>query len=162
MALTNQFHWSPLFAFILFLLFKKFGWKHTLLLIVFIAALVAFSDQFTNFIKHSFERTRPSYTEGLADRLRQFTYKSGGYSFYSGHAALSTTFTFFIVLLLRKHTKYIYLLFLFPLFFGYSRIYLGVHYPLDITVGYVMGFFWGYVFYRIQKLLRLTTRFSKV
>lgn len=162
LAVTNQFHWSPLFAFILFLLFKNFGWKHSLLLIVFIAGLVAFSDQFTNFIKHTFERPRPSYAEGIADQIRQFSYKSGGYSFYSGHASLSTTFTFFIVLLLRKRSKYIYLLFIFPVLFGYSRIYLGVHYPLDITVGYLMGFFWGYLFYRLQKLLRLTTRFSEV
>lgn len=159
LALTNQFHWSPLFAFILLLLFKNFGWKHTLLLIVFIAALVAFSDQFTNFIKHTFQRPRPSYAEGISDQIRQFSYKSGGYSFYSGHASLSTTFTFFIVLLLRKRVKYIYLLFIFPILFGYSRIYLGVHYPLDICIGYLMGFFWGYVFYRIQKALRLTTRF---
>jgi undecaprenyl-diphosphatase len=162
LALTNQFHWSPLFALILFLIFKQFGWKHALLLIVFIAGLVAFSDQFTNFIKYSFERLRPCNTEGVAEQLRQFTYKPGGYSFYSGHASLSTTFTTFIVLLFRKHNKYIYWMFIFPLVFGYSRIYLGVHYPLDITVGYVMGVFWGFVFYRLQKWLRLTTRFSRV
>ena len=160
LALTNQFHWSPLFAFILFLLFKNFGWKHTLLLIVFIAGLVAFSDQFTNFIKYSFERPRPCNTPGVAEQLRFFEYKPGGYSFYSGHASLSTTFIFFIYLLLRKHTKYVYLLFIFPILFGYSRIYLGVHYPLDITVGYLMGFFWGTLFYQLQKLLRLTTRFA--
>lgn len=162
LALTNQFHWSPLFALILFLIFKQFGWKHALLLIVFIAGLVAFSDQFTNFVKHYFERPRPSYTPGVMEKIRQFTYKSGGYSFYSGHASLSTTFTVFIILLFRKHTKYIYLMFIFPLLFGYSRIYLGVHYPLDVTVGYIMGVFWGFMFYHLQKRLRLTTRFSRV
>jgi len=160
LALTNQFHWSPLFAFLLFLIFKKFGWKHGLLLLVFIAVLVAFSDQFTNFIKHSFERLRPCNTEGVMERLRYFEYRPGGYSFYSGHASLSTTFTFFIFLLLRRHYKYMGILFLFPLLFGYSRIYLGVHYPVDIFVGYFMGFFWGTIFYQIQKLLRVTTRFS--
>ncbi len=162
LALTNQFHWSPLFALILFLLFKQFGWKHALLLIVFIAGLVAFSDQFTNFIKHTFERPRPSYTPGVMEQIRQFSYKSGGYSFYSGHASLSTTFSFFIILLFRKHTKYIYFLFIFPILFGYSRIYLGVHYPLDVTVGYLMGLFWGTIFYKLQKVLRLTTRFSSI
>lgn len=160
LAVTNQFHWSPLFALILFLIFKKFGWKNGLLMVVFIAALVAFSDQFTNFIKHSFERIRPCNTEGLVDKLRSFTYKPGGYSYYSGHAALSTTVTTFIILLLRKHYKYIYLMVLFPLFFGYSRIYLGVHYPLDVFSGYLAGILWGTIFYQIQKRLRVTTRFS--
>lgn len=160
LALTNQFHWSPLFALLLFLLFKKFGWKHSLLLLLFIAAMVAFSDQFTNFIKHSFERLRPCNTVGVVEKLRSFAYKPGGYSFYSGHASLSMTFTIFMILLLKKHYKYIWFLLIFPLFFGYSRIYLGVHYPLDIFTGYLAGIIWGILFYRLQTFLRITTRFS--
>ncbi len=160
LALTNQFHWSPLFALLLFLIFKKFGWKHGLLLLVFIVGLITFSDQFTNFIKHSFERLRPCNTEGVMERLRQFEYRPGGYSFYSGHAALSTTFSVFMFLLFRKYFKFIGLLFIFPLCFGYSRIYLGVHYPLDVLSGYVVGIFLGYIFYRVQHLLQLTPRFS--
>ena len=162
LALTNQFHWSPLFALLLFLIFKKLGWKHGLLLLLFIAVMVAFSDQFTNFIKYSFERSRPCNTIGVAEELRYFTYKPRGYSFYSGHASLSTTFTLFIFLLLRRHYKYLGFLFLFPLVFGYSRIYLGVHYPLDVCIGYLMGLFWGYIFYRLQKILRVTNRFSSL
>ena len=162
LALTNQFHWSPMFALLLFLIFKKLGWKHGLLLLLFIAVMVAFSDQFTNFIKYSFERSRPCNTSGVAEKLRYFTYKPRGYSFYSGHASLSTTFTLFIFLLLRRHYKYLGFLFLFPLVFGYSRIYLGVHYPLDVCIGYLMGLFWGYIFYRFQKILRVTNRFSSL
>lgn len=129
-------------------------------MLLFIAVLVAFSDQFTNFIKHSFERLRPCNTEGVVEQLRYFTYKPGGYSFYSGHASLSMTIAVFIFLLLRRHYKYIFLFFGFPLFFGYSRIYLGVHYPLDIFTGYMAGIFFGTLFYFIQKKLRITTRFS--
>ncbi len=160
LALTNQFHWSPLFAFLLFLIFRKFGWKNGLLMVVFIAVIVTFSDQFTNFIKHSFQRMRPCNTEGVTEQLRSFIYKPGGYSFYSGHASLSMTITIFLILLLRKHYKYIILLLGFPLLFGYSRIYLGVHYPLDVFTGYISGIFFGTIFYFIQKKLRITTRFS--
>ncbi|MEQ6122848.1 phosphatase PAP2 family protein [Pseudotenacibaculum sp. MALMAid0570] len=160
LAVTNQFHWAPLFALILFLIFKKFGWRNSLLMVLFLAILVAFSDQLTNFIKHTFERSRPCNTSDLVDKLRSFTYKPGGYSYYSGHAALSTTVTTFIILLLRKHYKYMYLMIAFPLLFGYSRIYLGVHYPLDVLSGYVAGIIWGYIFFRLQKVLRVTSRFS--
>ncbi|MEN8857466.1 MAG: phosphatase PAP2 family protein [Flavobacteriaceae bacterium] len=159
LALTNQFHWSPLFAFLLFLIFRKFGWKNGLLMILFLIGLVAFSDQFTNFIKHSFQRLRPCNTDGVFEQLRSFTYRPGGYSFYSGHASLSMTFTVFIILLLKNHYKYIVFLLIFPLLFGYSRIYLGVHYPLDILTGYITGMIWGYLFYRLEKVLRLSTRF---
>ncbi len=159
LALTNQFHWSPLFALLLFLIFKKFGWKNGGLILLFLVVLITFSDQFTNFIKNTFERLRPCNTEGVLQQIREFNYKPTSYSFYSGHAASSTTFSFFVILLLKKHYKYIGFLVIFPLLFGYSRIYLGVHYPVDILAGYLAGLFFGYLFYVLQKKLRLTSRF---
>ena len=159
--LTNQFSWSPLFAFLLFLIFKKFGWKSGVLLLLFLIVLVTFSDQFTNFIKNTFERLRPCNTEGVIEQIRNFNYKPSSYSFYSGHAASSMTFSFFVILLLKSHFKYIWVLLLFPLLFGYSRIYLGVHYPLDIVSGYFAGIFFGYLFFLLQKKLKLTSRFLK-
>lgn len=160
LALTNQFHWSPLFVFLLFLIYRKFGWKNGIVMTLFLVVLVAFSDQFTNFIKHSFERLRPCNTEGVFEQLRSFTYRPGGYSFYSGHASLSMTFTVFLILLLKKHYKYIVFLIMFPLLFGYSRIYLGVHYPVDIVTGYLAGILSGFLFYKLQEVLRITRRFS--
>lgn len=158
--LTNQFSWSPLFAFLLFLIFKKFGWKSGVLMLLFLIVLVAFSDQFTNFIKNTFQRLRPCNTEAVIQVIRKFDYKPSSFSFYSGHAASSMTFSFFIILLLKPYYKCIWLLLLFPLFFGYSRIYLGVHYPIDILAGYMAGIFFGSLFYLLQKKLRLTKRFQ--
>jgi len=160
-AITNQFNWSPLFALLLFLIFKKFGWKSGGLLLLFLILLITFSDQFTNFIKNTFERLRPCNTDGVIQYIRQFDYKPSSFSFYSGHAASSMTFTFFIILLLKRHVKYIYFLILFPLLFGYSRIYLAVHFPLDVISGYLAGIFFGYLFYKLQQKLRLTTMFNK-
>ena len=159
--LTNQFSWSPLFAFLLFLIFKKFGWKNGVLLLLFLIVLITFSDQFTNLIKNPFERLRPCNTEGVIEQIRNFNYKPSSYSFYSGHAASSMTFSFFVILILKSHYKYIWFLLLFPLLFGYSRIYLGVHYPLDIVSGYFAGIFFGYLFFLLQKKLKLTSRFLK-
>ena len=159
--LTNQFSWSPLFAFLLFLIFKKFGWKNGVLLLLFLIVLITFSDQFTNLIKNTFERLRPCNTEGVIEQIRNFNYKPSSYSFYSGHAASSMTFSFFVILLLKSHFKYIWVLLLFPLLFGYSRSYLGVHYPLDIVSGYFAGIFFGYLFFLLQKKLKLTSRFLK-
>ena len=61
------------------------------------------------------------------------------YSFMSGHATTSTFFAVFVVLLLRDIYKYIYFVLLFPLIFAYSRLYLGVHFPIDICVGILIG-----------------------
>ncbi len=155
LTITNQFNWIPLFVIILLLIYIRFGLKKTLFSLLFIAVLVAFSDQFTNLIKNTTERMRPCNTAELQEYLRQFSYKPRGYSFWSGHASLSTTFTTFIILLLRSKFKFIYFLILFPIVFGYSRVYLGVHYPGDITVGYLSGIILGTMFYKLYSLLYL-------
>ncbi|WP_299679887.1 phosphatase PAP2 family protein [uncultured Tenacibaculum sp.] len=151
--ITHQFNWIPLFVVILGLLVWKFGVKKTLFTLLFIAIFVAFSDQFTNFIKNLTGRTRPCNAVEMQEYLRQFSYKPRGKSFWSGHASLSTTFTTFIILLLRKRIKYIYILILFPLVFGYSRLYLGVHYPIDVSTGYVSGIILGTLFYKLYKII---------
>ena len=56
---------------------------------------------------------------------------------------------FFMVMILRKYYKHAYLLFLFPLIFAYSRIYLGLHFPTDILTGYVFGATMGFVCYKL-------------
>jgi len=160
LALTNQFNWSPLFVFLLVVIFKKFGWKSGLSMVLFLIILVTFSDQFTNLIKNTFERPRPCNSLAVSHQIRKFVYKPGGFSFYSGHASLSMTFSFFIILLLKNYYRHIQFLVIFPLVFGYSRIYLGVHYPMDICTGFLVGLLFGYLFFRLQKKLRLTTRFS--
>lgn len=153
LTITNQFNWIPLFVIVLILIYLKFGLKKTIVTLIFIALFVAFSDQFTNLIKNTTQRLRPCNTEELQGYLRQFKYKPRGYSFWSGHAALSTTFTTFIIFLLRNRFKMIYILLVFPIVFGYSRVYLGVHYPGDITVGYFSGIAMGTMFYMLYRIL---------
>lgn len=155
LTITNQFNWIPLFIVILLVLAWKLGVKKTAFTLLFIVVLVAFSDQFTNLIKNLTGRIRPCNALEMQEYLRQFSYKPGGKSFWSGHASLSTTFTTFIILILRKKIKYIYFLVLFPLIFGYSRIYLGVHYPVDVTVGFLSGIVLGTIFYKLYSFLFL-------
>jgi undecaprenyl-diphosphatase len=71
------------------------------------------------------------------------------FSFFSGHASNSMATTTFFFLIFRKYYKFAFLLFLFPLIFAYSRIYLGLHFPSDIVTGYLFGIFTGALFYRI-------------
>ena len=153
LAITNQFNWSPLFVLLIFLSFYKLGAKKGLFTLIFIVLLVAFSDQFTNLVKNATERLRPCNTLELKGLLRDFTYKPKGYSFWSGHASLSMTVTVFLVSLLRDRFTWIYLLFIFPLLFGYSRIYLGVHYPFDVLSGYVSGLVIGTLLFMLYKYL---------
>ncbi|WGH76568.1 phosphatase PAP2 family protein [Tenacibaculum tangerinum] len=161
LTVTNQFTWTPLFVLVLFLVFKQFGWKKGLFTLLFIVIIVTFTDQFTNFIKNTTGRIRPCNIEGIREQLRFFEYRPKGKSFWSGHASLSTTITTFMILLLRRHYKMIYLMIFFPLIFGYSRIYLGVHFPIDVTVGYIAGIIMGMLFYVAYRALEKKLKLQK-
>lgn len=136
--ITKQFNWAPIFAIILYLAFKRLGWRHALLVVGVIALLVAFTDQSTNLIKNTFQRLRPGSDPALADFIRAVQ-KRNSFSFISGHASSSMASAFFLFHVLRPYLKYMGFIFIWPLIFAYSRIYLGLHYPGDIIVGYLWG-----------------------
>ncbi|WP_435414800.1 phosphatase PAP2 family protein [Polaribacter aestuariivivens] len=153
--ITNQFNWAPVFLLVLFLIVKSFGWKRGGIIILSMIILVAFSDQFANFIKNGTERLRPNNDPEINKRLRTLI-RPGSFSFMSGHATTSTFFTVYTILLLRRKYKYIYLLLLFPLIFSYSRIYLGVHFPLDIIMGITVGTILGNLYFLLYKKIDKT------
>lgn len=154
LIVTNQLSWIPLYLLFFYLIFKAIGWKKGLGLVVLTALLVTFSDQFTVFLKNYFERLRPNRDPSINEVIRILKNNSS-FSFVSGHATTSTAVTLLMYLTLKKHYKYTYLFFIWPLMFSYSRMYLGVHFPLDVTVGAILGLLIGYLFYVLSlKMLR--------
>lgn len=153
LLITKQFNWIPLFVFFLYLVFKKTGGKQTLILLLFIAALITFTDQTTNLFKNGFQRLRPCSNPEISSIIRIVQSRSS-FSFFSGHASNSMAVATFLFLILRRYYKYVFLIFLWPLIFAYSRIYLGLHYPLDIFSGYVFGILSGFLMFKIYSKLQ--------
>ena len=152
LIITNQFSWLPVYILLSVVIFKVYGWKKGFTLLVIVALLITFSDQFVNLIKNFFERLRPN-RDPLLNQTIRIVKNSGGYSFLSGHATTSTAVSIFTYLTLRKHTKYVFLIFLWPLLFGYSRIYVGVHFPIDILSGFLLGAIIGWLFYKLSLII---------
>ena len=120
-------------------------------LIITIAILITISDQTSNLFKDSFQRLRPCYNELISDSLRLVKDSCGGrYGFFSAHASNSFSLAIFFGLLLRSSNKLLILLFaIYAFLISYSRIYLGVHYPIDIIVGIIFGTINAIVLYKI-------------
>ena len=146
--ITKQSNWTPFFLLLLFFVYKKTGIKQTLFIVLFIAVLITFTDQTTNLIKNSVQRLRPCNNEDIMATIR-IVKSSKTFSFFSGHATNSMAVATFLFLLFKSKFKYLGLLFLWPLIFAYSRIYLGLHYPLDIVSGYFFGAFSGFLCYKL-------------
>ena len=97
-------------------------------------------------VKYGVRRPRPGYAlpdmyhmskEGLrynSPDFRQIRFI--GDSFFSGHAAHSTALAVTAVTLCPPLGPSLYIL---PALIGYSRIYLGRHYPGDIVAGWLVG-----------------------
>lgn len=157
LIITKQVYWAPVFLFVFYLLQQKLGWKNFGYYILFTALLVVLCDQTANLFKHTFERLRPCYDPEVMNVIRIPGKKSPSFSFFSGHAANSMATALFAFLILKKYYRHAYLLFLFPLIFAYSRIYLGLHFPIDIVTGYAFGATFGFICYKLYSKYILRT-----
>lgn len=137
--------WIPMYLFLLFLLIRKYR-KRALLYIAMLIVIITCTDQSCNLIKRSAQRLRPSHEPALANTVHLHAYEDGTYyyggkyGFPSAHAANSMALSlFFIFFLTKKRKIYSSLLIVWCLLLSYSRIYLGVHYPVDIICGWITG-----------------------
>jgi undecaprenyl-diphosphatase len=128
--------WFPFYIFIILYSFIKLSSKNFRIFFFSILISVGLSDFVTSGImKPTFERLRPSHDKTLSVHLVK-NYHGGNYGFASSHA--SNSFAIATILFLFFRWK---LIFIWAFFVSYSRIYLGVHFPLDIFVGGIIGVF---------------------
>ena len=155
-AISDKWMAIPLYALLLYLIFRKFGWKATLLTMVVVTLLITATDQLANLFKHGFERPRPCRQEGVMEYARYVAERCGRFGYFSAHAANSTGVAVFLGLLFRRvYSKMLFLLSIWALVVSYSRIYLGVHYPGDVVTGILIGICFGLLFHALRKYLFL-------
>lgn len=152
MYITKQLNWWPFFVVLLYLLYKKLGWKQLGLLIIILALFFTFTDQMTNVVKNSVQRLRPLNEPDIFGQVRILK-NTKSFSFFSGHASNSIGAMVIIFAILRKYYKFSWTIFFFPLLFAYTRIYLALHYPGDILCGYIFGALSGFLFFKLFKYL---------
>lgn len=147
--ISNKFIWIPFYALLLTGIIYQYK-KKAILIIVMVIALVATVDQTARAFKYGVERQRPSSTlSSLVHTPHTVNnyFGKGNASFYSAHASNSFALAVFIGTLLmpliKGARKY---LIIWAAIVAYSRIYLGVHFPSDITVGTITGVLYGWLF----------------
>ena len=140
-----------LFLICLFFYIQKIRPKflNVFYLIFVIALMITITDQGANLFKDSFQRLRPCYNESIKDSIRLVKDNCGGkYGFFSAHASNSFSLAIFFGLLFKNRIRYIILItVVYASLISYSRIYLGVHFPIDIIIGSSFGLCVGFIMY---------------
>ncbi|MBZ9785977.1 phosphatase PAP2 family protein [Psychroflexus sp. CAK57W] len=135
---THTKHWIPFCFVLIALFFYKADYKKGILGVSFLLLSVGITHFLTEFTKFLVQRKRPNFTEEIMDHLK-ILYEPTNFSFFSGHASTSFAATVFVYLLLNSRFKYLGLIFIWPILFSLSRIFVGVHFPSDIIVGAFVG-----------------------
>lgn len=145
--IRNQYLWFPFYLFMaLFVLinFKKNAW----LWIIFVAAVAILTDFISSdLIKENIFRLRPCNDPAMADGLRFLvSYRPQSSSFTSSHAANHFGMASFFYFTLRRYIgSWVWAFFAWAFIICYAQVYVGVHYPLDVIAGALVGFLFGYL-----------------
>jgi membrane-associated phospholipid phosphatase len=151
--LRDTLFWIPLFFGLLLFAGQKLGWKVIFFVLLAIAS-VSLSDWFSSqFFKNVVMRLRPCNDPDLQVYIRNIIKRFPvSFSFTSSHAANHFSIMSFMVLYLKSYWgKMAYALYFFPVIVCYSQVYTGVHYPLDIMGGTIIGFVIGYTLHKVLK-----------
>ena len=148
--------WAWLYLLILYMVWRKAGWRGLVLLLMAAAAAVALSDMIAGIFKHTGllknlwaefpARLRPMYTPELDGLVSNVLKKGGQYGTVSGHAATMMAMATIAIPSIGRRW-FTWLMCCVVALVCYSRIYLGYHFPVDIALGLMTGFLSGGVAY---------------
>lgn len=158
---TSGLTWIPLYVALLYLVIKnsenmaQFG-----LIVASVLLCMLLSDGVAEYlVKPYVGRLRPSADPAvkyLIDVVGNYR-ESTTFSFPSAHAANTAAVAVFFSLLVRNKSLSVMLL-LWSVLNCWTRLYLGVHYPGDILVGFLWGIISAVVSYSVYRAIYFRLR----
>ncbi|MCB0608214.1 MAG: phosphatase PAP2 family protein [Lewinellaceae bacterium] len=136
----EKLFWVPFYLALTAWSVWRYKWRG-LVLILFMGAAVAVSDPVSSqLFKKNVERLRPCRTPGLEESVHLLVPCGGGYSFTSSHATNHFALAFFLIGTLgRRYRRWRWPLALWAASIAYGQVYVGVHFPLDVICGALLG-----------------------
>lgn len=141
MTLTNAKTWIPLYLSLLYVVIKANRNLRGVLMIMGAAGLCVLLAGTVDdeIVKPLVARWRPGHDPEIGHLVDTVdNYRGGNYGFFSAHASNTFSIALFFSLLMRQRLLTIGLI-SWSLVNCWTRLYLGVHYPGDITVGLIWG-----------------------
>ena len=148
--ITNQ-NFLVFFGLILIGYLAYYGGKRGRITIALLLIAAGFSDAICfQVIKPWVGRIRPSHD--FYEYINLLVSKGGKYSFPSNHAANSFVFATVLSYFYEKNKIPLYVL---ASAIAFSRVYVGVHYPLDIVFGSIIGYIISWIILSIWVIIKM-------
>ena len=145
----NKNTWIPLYIMGGALIAYKYRWLGIWMLLCAVLAILV-GDQSANLIKHIVHRLRPCAVE----QVHLLVKCSDTFSFPSNHATNHFALAVFLSFVLRRFRWLPVVLIFWAGSIALSQVYVGLHYPADITAGALLGTIVGYLAFLIFKLIK--------
>ncbi len=138
--LRNQWFWAPLYLFLLVFMTANFGKKGWIWCVVYLISFILADQLSATVMKPYFHRVRPCNNPYLANIIHIIVPCGGGYSFPSSHAANHFSMGIFTAATLGRLFKWVWpVAIIWAALVALAQVYVGVHYPLDVTCGGIIG-----------------------
>lgn len=145
--------WIPLYVFIIGYSFWRFTFKSALFFILALVVTVGITDYAnSSLIKEAVDRPRPCHIATFKSDIHELVPCGGGYSFPSSHAANHFALALFLLFSFgRKHPWLKLPLLCWASLISIAQVYVGLHYPLDIIGGALLGSLIAFCIWRLYK-----------
>lgn len=136
--------WIPLYIALAAFVGYKYRLQGLYLLLALALAVGLADTVSSKIIKPSVHRLRPCNDPALKDEVQLLVHCGSGYSFTSSHASNHFAVAAFLSLTLGLHYRRIrWPLYLWAASIALGQVYVGVHFPLDIFIGAILGIIIG-------------------
>jgi len=150
--------WIPLYVLLLGYLLYRYRWKGLYLMLAIVATVGVADTMSSKVVKKSVQRIRPCNDVRRQAEVELLVHCGGGFSFTSSHATNHFAVAVFLIFTLGRALRWLR----WPLLFwaasiAYGQVYVGVHYPLDVIGGALLGsgigFLMAKVYWQWQRIV---------
>lgn len=142
----NQWFWVPLYFFLALAMPMRYRKTGLLWCLGFIISFIITDQISAGLLKPYFARLRPCNDPALTGFIHNIVPCGGLYGFPSSHAANHFSIGVFSAVTLSRYFKWVWPVALFwAILVSYAQVYVGVHFPLDVFCGGMIGLITGMV-----------------